>query len=146
MCVSCSVETNSLWPHGLHPTRLLCPWNSLGKKILEWVAIPFSKGSFQPGDWTLVSCTAGRFFTIWATKEQSCMLKLKIFITIILESTSRPCILEKDSHLFIGDISKQIPITYVLWLEVISSPLPRPQLLAVILCTSSSPTSRVPKH
>ena len=62
------------------------------------------------------------------------MLKLKIFITIILESTSRPCILEKDSHLFIGDISKQIPITYVLWLEVISSPLPRPQLLAVILC------------
>ena len=29
--VSCSVLSNSLWPHGLESTRLLCPWNSLGK-------------------------------------------------------------------------------------------------------------------
>ena len=28
---SCSVVSNSLWPHGLQPTRLLCPWNSPGK-------------------------------------------------------------------------------------------------------------------
>ena len=26
-----SVMSNSLWPHGLQPTRLLCPWNSPGK-------------------------------------------------------------------------------------------------------------------
>ena len=27
-CVlSCSVMSNSLWPHGLQPTRLLCPWD-----------------------------------------------------------------------------------------------------------------------
>ena len=32
--------------------------------ILEWVAISFSKGSSQPRDQTLVSSTAGRFFTI----------------------------------------------------------------------------------
>ena len=32
----------------LQPTRLLCPGNSPGKKILEWVAIPFFKGSSQP--------------------------------------------------------------------------------------------------
>ena len=38
-------------------------------RILEWVAISFSKGSSQPRDWTQVSCTAGRFFTDWATKE-----------------------------------------------------------------------------
>ena len=25
------VVSNSLWPHGPKPTRLLCPWNSLGK-------------------------------------------------------------------------------------------------------------------
>ena len=30
--------------------------------ILEWVAISFSRGSFQPRDWTWVSCTAGRLF------------------------------------------------------------------------------------
>ena len=29
--VSCSVESNSLRPHGLQPTRLLCPWDSPGK-------------------------------------------------------------------------------------------------------------------
>ena len=31
-CVySCSVVSNSLWPHGLQPARLLCPWNYPGK-------------------------------------------------------------------------------------------------------------------
>ena len=38
-------------------------------RILEWVAIPFSKRSFQPWDWTWVSCIAGKFFTVWATRE-----------------------------------------------------------------------------
>ena len=38
-------------------------------RILEWVAISFSRGSFQPRDWTQVSCIAGRFFTTWATRE-----------------------------------------------------------------------------
>ena len=37
------------------------------KKILEWVAIPFSRGSSQTSDRTWVSCIAGRFFPIWAT-------------------------------------------------------------------------------
>ena len=30
-------------------------------RILEWVAISFSRGSSQPRDQTLVSCTAGRY-------------------------------------------------------------------------------------
>ena len=37
-------------------------------RMLEWVAIPFSRGSSQPRDWTWVSSTAGRFFTDWATR------------------------------------------------------------------------------
>ena len=32
-------------------------------RILEWVAFPFSRRSFQPGGWTQVSHFAGRFFT-----------------------------------------------------------------------------------
>ena len=36
---------------------------------LEWVAIPFSRGYSQPRDQTWVSCIAGRFFTIWVTRE-----------------------------------------------------------------------------
>ena len=38
-------------------------------RILEWVAIPFSRRSSQPMDWTQVSLIAGRFFTSWATRE-----------------------------------------------------------------------------
>ena len=38
-------------------------------RILEWVAIPFSRGSSWPRDWTYVSCIAGRFFTVWATRR-----------------------------------------------------------------------------
>ena len=31
LCVSCSVMSDSLQPHGLQPSRLLCPWDSPGK-------------------------------------------------------------------------------------------------------------------
>ena len=32
-------------------------------RIVEWVAILFSRGSSQPKDWTQLCHTAGRFFT-----------------------------------------------------------------------------------
>ena len=35
--------------------------------ILERVAVPFSRGSSPPRKWTWVSCSASRFFIIWAT-------------------------------------------------------------------------------
>ena len=35
----------------------------LQARVLEWVAIPFSRGSSQPRNWTQVSSIAGRFFT-----------------------------------------------------------------------------------
>ena len=35
----------------------------LQARILEWVTIPFSKGSSQPRDQTQVSLILGRFFT-----------------------------------------------------------------------------------
>ena len=60
---SCSVMSDSLWPHGLYS-----PWNSLGQK-LEWVVFLFSRGSSQPKDRTQVSCIAGGSFTSWATRE-----------------------------------------------------------------------------
>ena len=65
---SCSVMSKYLWPHGLEPTRLLCPW-MLQARLLEWAAIPFSGGSSCPRGWTQVPCTAGRFFIVWATRE-----------------------------------------------------------------------------
>jgi len=41
----------------------------LQARILEWVAMSSSRGSSQPRDQTQVSHIAGRFFTIWATRE-----------------------------------------------------------------------------
>ena len=36
----------------------------LHARILEWVAMPSSRGSFQPRDQTQISQTTGRFFSI----------------------------------------------------------------------------------
>ena len=45
-------------------------------RILEWVAISFSRGSSPTRDQTQVSCTAGRCFTLWATRKVLCCLCL----------------------------------------------------------------------
>ena len=54
--------SSSLQPHGI-------VHGILQVRILEWVAVPFSRGSSQPGDRTQVSRIAGRCFTLWATRE-----------------------------------------------------------------------------
>ena len=36
----------------------------LQARILEWVVMPFSRGSSQPRDQTQVSCIAGGLFTV----------------------------------------------------------------------------------
>ena len=41
----------------------------LQARRLEWVAMPSSRGSSYPRDWTHVSCIAGRFFMVWASRE-----------------------------------------------------------------------------
>ena len=60
----CQVVSDSLWllpglsVHGISQAR-----------VLEWVATPFSSRSSRPSDWSHIFCTAGEFFTIWATRE-----------------------------------------------------------------------------
>ena len=81
------IKTNRLWVYVL--VAQLCPTlcdpmdcsppgsSVLGiiqAGMLEWVAIPFSRGSpgrgsSWPRDWTQVSLIAGRFFTVWTTRE-----------------------------------------------------------------------------
>ena len=38
-------------------------------RILEWIAISFSRRSSRPRDWTWISRIVGRCFTVWATRE-----------------------------------------------------------------------------
>ena len=62
MCAQSLQLCPTLWLHWPERTRLLCPWDFPGR-ILEWVAMPSSRGSFQATDGTCVSCTTGRSFT-----------------------------------------------------------------------------------
>ena len=47
-------------------------------RILEWVAMPSSRGSSQPRDRTHISCIAGRFFTHWSYKVKVKSLRLHV--------------------------------------------------------------------
>ena len=72
------------------------PWTSslpgsslhgiLQARVLEWVAIAFSRGSSRPRDRTRVSCIPGRRFNLWATREAN--------------SHRNPCSLSWDLHTF----------------------------------------------
>ena len=63
--LSCSVMSNSLRPHGLQPSRPLCPWDSPGKKTGVGCH-SVSRAPLQP---RVGTCIVGRFFTVWATPE-----------------------------------------------------------------------------
>ena len=66
-----------LQPQGLQPVRP--PVHGiLQARILEWVAIPFSRESSRPRDQTQVSCIVDRRFTVWATREVHVYLQLVI--------------------------------------------------------------------
>ena len=68
LLLSSSVMSNSCDPVGCSPPGSSAHGISQAK-ILEWVAISFSRGSSWLGDQTWVSCIADRFFTVWATRE-----------------------------------------------------------------------------
>ena len=53
-------------------------------RILEWVNHSFSRGSSQPKDQTQVSCTTGRFFTDWTTREAQTNYDLQQFVKVYL--------------------------------------------------------------
>ena len=49
----------------------------LQARILEWVALPFSRGCPQPRNQIRVSRIVGRFFTVQATKEAPWMVQMQ---------------------------------------------------------------------
>ena len=62
-------------PHSCDPTACQAPLSTVHvisrPRILEWIAIPFSRRSSRPRGQTQVSCIAGGFFTNWVTREVS---------------------------------------------------------------------------
>ena len=58
-------------------SRLLCPWNSPSKNTR--VGCHSLLQIFLTQDGTRVSCIAGRFFTVWATREALFSLRCHLF-------------------------------------------------------------------
>ena len=85
-----------------HPMDCSLPDSSvhgiLQARILEWVAIPFSRGSRWSRDETQVSCIAGSLFTIWATREETHEWHQNTWMTA---KKLGPGIVKKSHYLFI---------------------------------------------
>ena len=62
----------------------------LQARILEWVAISFSRRSSKPRDWIQGSCIAGRLFTDWVSKMQ--------YLGVISKSTEWSWFTSKANH------------------------------------------------
>ena len=91
--MDCSLTGSSI--HGIFQAR-----------ILEWVAISFSRGSSRPRDWTQVSRTVGSRFTVWVTREVQEASKLRTllfgfwlyFWAPFQEKKTNPNLIPVDNH------------------------------------------------
>ena len=75
-------ESEGEWLSGVQ--LFVTPWTLqytvhgiLQSRILEWVAFPFSRASFQSRNRTGVSCVEGGFFTNWAMRKALYILQFK---------------------------------------------------------------------
>ena len=81
--VCCCLVTGScltlLWPHGLWPAILLCPWDFPGEN--PGMGCHFLlHGIFWPSDQTCVSCTGWQIVYCWVTRET---LVLDVYMYIV---------------------------------------------------------------
>ena len=99
--MDCSLPGSSV--HGISQAR-----------ILEWVAIPFSRGSSWPRDQTQVSGTVGRFLTVWNTREAHAWVQIQTSPII-----SWIMFLNYSNFLCVGFITYKMAIKrHLLWKHV----------------------------
>ena len=74
----------------------------LQTRILQWVALSYTRGSYQPRDWTDVSCITSRFFFLLlshrGSPRQINRIKFKACVSEVLGS-------QKSSFEFFGNIA-----------------------------------------
>ena len=102
MCVlSCSVVPDSLLPMDCSPLGSSVHW-ILQERILEWVAISFSRGSLQPRDQIHVFGIGGRFFiteppgkptlTLRVVFKNSCLKAMREILMFGKPAACFPCL------------------------------------------------------
>ena len=74
-----------LWPHGLLPTRLLCPWHFPGKNSGAGCHF-FFQGISQPKDQTCISCIGRQILYRWVTREAPIEEEVSCRKTVIILS------------------------------------------------------------
>ena len=116
-----SVMSDSLRPHGLYSLWILQAW------ILEWVAVPFSRGSSQPRERTQVSNIVGGFFTVWATMEvqttyQNCISHCNCLPTLSFKYTLNHIRIWKGGVVFFWVSSREIDLFHMCCLLRVLTP------------------------
>ena len=110
--MDCNLPDTSV--HGYSPSK------NTGEDCHALIAMPSSRGSSQPRNWTEVSCITSRFFTDWATREaqEYCSGSLSLLQGIFLTQESNQALLHCRRILY--------QLSYLIWdkfptLSVISS-------------------------
>ena len=81
--ISDESESRSVVSDPLRPQGLYSPWNSPGQNTGVG-SLSLLQGSSQPRDWTQVPCIAGRFFTVWATRDATHKWYYVLFVFLCL--------------------------------------------------------------
>ena len=97
--INCSLSGFSV--HGILHTR-----------VLKWVANSFCRRSSQPRGWTWISCIAGRFFIIWATREahwERKMLILSLYYSMSSMNSMYVFLTQFKMHLKSKQVNNFVP-------------------------------------
>ena len=104
-------------PHLSHCRQILyCLSHQGSPRILEWVACLFSRGSFQPRNWTGVSCIAGGLFTSWVVHIYSFFRLLYIigYCKILNNVPSASIFISNIGHNFLGNFYCQLLLAKII--------------------------------
>ena len=101
--LSCSVMSDSATPTLCNPLFM----RILQTRIMEWVAMPLSRGSSQPRYQTQVTCIEGGFFTISATRaaHRLTLCILKSLLSFLCPLTSPLFLLYNASCCILSEFS-----------------------------------------
>ena len=80
----------------------------LQARILEWVAMPSSRRSFQPRNWICISCFVSRFFTAEPLGKPSLILSVSTEYSVV-SNYSKVVIISFWSFSFPKQLTKVIP-------------------------------------
>ena len=72
----CSVMSDSLWPHGLYSPPGSPAHGIFQARILEQIAISYSRGSYWPRDWTCASCISSHLGSLLPTEDISLLIMI----------------------------------------------------------------------